>query len=49
MHLIVEAARNLFRVIRRWQKCAHLPGFPIERGNRSALNALFEMERALNP
>jgi hypothetical protein len=49
MRAIAEAARALLKIVRRWQKYAHLPGYPVERGNQSALNALFGLERALNP
>jgi hypothetical protein len=46
---IVAAARDLLKIIRRWQKYAHLPGFPVERGNETALAALLSLERSLNP
>ena len=49
MHRIGVAARGLYQVVRRWQKYAHLPGYPADRGNQSALIALFGLERALNP
>ena len=49
MNVIVETARLLLKVVRRWQKYSLLPGFPVERGNQSALSALFALERALNP
>jgi hypothetical protein len=49
MRAIVAAARDLLKIIRRWQKYAHLPGFPVERGNETALAALLSLERALNP
>ncbi len=49
MSVIVAAARDLYRVTRRWQEYSSLPGYPIERGNAAALEALFRLERALNP
>lgn len=49
MRSIAGAAKNLYQVIRRWQKHSHLPGFPVNRGNVSALRAVFGLERALNP
>lgn len=49
MIAIGHAARALYRVARRWQAFSDLPGYPIERGNAAALEALFALERALNP
>lgn len=49
MASIVHAARGLYRSVRRWQRDAHLPGYPIERGSAAALESMFHLERALNP
>ena len=49
MRVIAEAARDFHRVVQRWIVHAGLPGFPVESWNRMAIQALFELERALNP
>ena len=49
MTAVVVAARELFRVTRRWREHSRLPGYPAERGNSTAVEALFRLERALNP
>ena len=39
MTAVVAAARELFRVTRRWREHSRLPGYPDERGNGTAFEA----------
>src|SRR4051812_1900367 len=49
MIAVVRASREFYRVVRRWQSDSQLPGYPTELGNLAATQALFHLERALNP
>ena len=49
MTVIVRAARSLYRTARRWRSDARLPGYPLDMGSHLAAEALFRLERALNP
>ena len=49
MRGIVGAAREFRKIVRQWKRHSSLPGYPVERGNHTALKALFGLERALNP
>lgn len=49
MIVVVRTSRDLYRIVRRWQSDSQLPGYPIEMGKHAAIEALFHLERALNP
>jgi hypothetical protein len=46
---VEAAARHLFKTARLYQRDAERPDYPLDRVIPLALEALFRMERALNP